>query len=64
MSIKSIIQIIILMIIIIILGGVYFQYFSKQKIDVNETNKKSQENAQINLKNKENITEDFQAKKY
>lgn len=51
------------MIIIIILGGVYFQYFSKQKIDVNETNKKSQENAQINLKNKENITEDFQAKK-
>ncbi|MDC3145581.1 LPS export ABC transporter periplasmic protein LptC [Candidatus Pelagibacter sp.] len=54
MSIKSLIQISILIIIFIILGSVYFQYFSKQKIDVNETNKKSQENAQKNLENREN----------
>ena len=54
MSIKSLIQISILIIIFIILGSVYFQYFSKQKIDVNETNKKSRENAQKNLENREN----------
>ena len=50
------------MIIIIILGGVYFQYFSKQKIDVNETNKKSQENSQNSLENIENISENNETK--
>ena len=54
MSIKSLIQVIILFIIFIILGGVYFEYFSKQKIDVNETSKKLQESAQKNLENNEN----------
>ena len=37
MSVKSIIQIIILIIILIILGSVYFQYFSKEKILIEET---------------------------
>ena len=54
MSIKSLIQVIILFIIFIILGGVYFEYFSKQKIDVNETSKNLQESAQKNLENNEN----------
>ena len=39
MSIKSIIQILILLVIIMILGSVYFQYFSKEKAVIEETAK-------------------------
>ena len=41
MSLKSLIQIIILIIIFIILGGVYFKYFSNEKILVDEIKDKS-----------------------
>ena len=41
MPLKSAIQIIILIIIFIILGGVYFKYFSKEKIIVDESIQKS-----------------------
>ena len=37
MSPKSAIQLIILIIIFIIIGGVYFKYFSKEKITVDQT---------------------------
>jgi len=43
MSLKSLIQIIILIIIFIILGGVYFKYFSNEKILVDEIKDKSAE---------------------
>ena len=43
MSLKSLIQIIILIIIFIILGGVYFKYFSNEKILVDEIKDKSTE---------------------
>ena len=43
MSLKSAIQIIILIIIFIILGGVYFKYFSKEKIIVDESIQKSEQ---------------------
>lgn len=42
MSIKSAIQIIILIIIFIILGGVYYTYFEKGKIEVDKTNEKTE----------------------
>ena len=63
MSLKTLIQIIILIIIFIILGGVYFQYFSKQKIDVDETIKKSQENTFEDLENKGSDKKDKKVKK-
>ena len=43
MSLKSLIQIIILIIIFIILGGVYFKYFSNEKILVDEIKDNSEE---------------------
>ena len=63
MSIKSLIQLIILIIIFIILGGVYLQYFAKQKIDVSETNKKLPESPQKNLENNENVNKNKEVKK-
>mgnify|MGYP001298128496 FL=1 len=63
MSIKSLIQLIILIIIFIILGGVYLQYFAKQKIDVSETNKKLPESPQKNLENNENVNKNNEVKK-
>ena len=56
MSTKSAIQLIIIIIIFIILGGVYFKYFSKEKITVDETPQQLKEkiitNSQSNNKNK------------
>ena len=63
MSIKSLIQLIILIIIFIILGGVYLQYFAKQKIDVSETNKKLPESPQKNLENNENVNKNKEVEK-
>ena len=37
MSLKSLIQLIILIIIFVIIGGVYFKYFAKEKILVTPT---------------------------
>ncbi len=42
MSKKSAIQLVILIIIFIILGGVYFKYFSKEKIVVDETSQQTE----------------------
>ena len=57
MSSKSVIQLIIIIIIFIILGGVYFKYFSKEKITVNQTPQQLEEkintNSQSNNKNKD-----------
>ena len=50
MSLKSIIQIIILIIIFIILGGVYFKYFSQEKIIVDESIQKSEQESIKNSK--------------
>ena len=47
MSIKSIIQILILLLIIIILGSVYFQYFSKEKTVIEETAKTNLESEKL-----------------
>ncbi len=54
MSIKSFIQIIILIIILVILGSVYFQYFSKEKILVEETTNLKLQNEKLynDLENK------------
>ena len=43
MSLKSLIQVIILLIILIILGGVYLNYFSQGKIMVDESIQKVEE---------------------
>jgi len=57
MSPKSVIQLIILIIIFIIIGGVYFQYFSKQKITVDQTPQQTEKeintNSQDDSKNKD-----------
>ncbi len=50
MSLKSVIQIIILIIIFIILGGVYFKYFSQEKIIVDENIQKSDQEGIKNAK--------------
>tara|TARA_B100002019_G_scaffold276965_1_gene276302 strand:- start:197 stop:958 length:762 start_codon:yes stop_codon:yes gene_type:complete len=50
MSLKSVIQIIILIIIFIILGGVYFKYFSQEKIIVDESIQKSDQEGIKNTK--------------
>ena len=42
MSSKSLIQLLILTIIFLIVGGVYFQYFSKEKILVDETSQQTE----------------------
>ena len=47
MSIKSIIQILILIVIIMILGSVYFQYFSKEKTIIEETAKTNLESEKL-----------------
>jgi len=47
MSIKSVIQLIILIIILTIISSVYFQYFSKEKIVIEETNKKKSESKKL-----------------
>ena len=49
MSPKSAIQLIILIIIFIIIGGVYFQYFSKQKITVDQTPQQTEKEINANL---------------
>ena len=57
MSPKSAIQLIILIIIFIIIGGVYFKYFSKEKITVDQTpqqtEKKINTNSQDDSKSKD-----------
>ena len=57
MSLKSAIQVIILIIIFIIIGGVYFKYFSKEKITVDQTPKQTEKeiitNSQDNSKSKD-----------
>ena len=47
MSVKSIIQIIILTIIFVILGGVYFEYFSKDKVIIEEKTEVNAENQKL-----------------
>ena len=57
MSTKSAIQLVILIIIFIIIGGVYFKYFSKEKITVDQTpqqiEKEINTNSQDDIKNKD-----------
>ena len=53
MSLKSVIQIIILIIIFIILGGVYFKYFSHEKVIIDESVQKSKQES----KNSKEIVE-------
>ena len=57
MSPKSAIQLIILIIIFIIIGGVYFKYFSKEKITVDQTSQQTEKeintNSQDDSKNKD-----------
>ena len=57
MSPKSVIQLIILIIIFIIIGGVYFKYFSKEKITVDQTTQQTEKeinkNSQDDSKNKD-----------
>ena len=56
MSPKSAIQLIILIVIFIIIGGVYFKYFSKEKITVDQTSQQTEKeintNSQDDRKNK------------
>ena len=56
MSPKSAIQLIILIVIFIIIGGVYFKYFSKEKITVDQTSQQTEKeintNSQDESKNK------------
>ena len=59
MSLKSVIQIIILIIIFIILGGVYFKYFSQDKIIIDESIQKSEQES----KNSKEIVEINQEEK-
>ena len=51
MSSKSAIQLIILIKIFIILGGVYFKYFSKEKILVDQKLKQTEKERNINIQN-------------
>ncbi len=48
MSTKSVIQLIILIIIFIIIGGVYFKYFSKEKITVDQTPQQTEKEINTN----------------
>ena len=48
MSPKTAIQLIIVIIIFIILGGVYFKYFSKEKIAINETPLQTEKEINLN----------------
>ena len=51
MSTKSAIQLIILIIIFIIIGGVYFKYFSKEKITVDQTSQQTEKEINTNSQN-------------
>ena len=51
MSLKSAIQVIILIIIFIIIGGVYFKYFSKEKITVDQTSQQTEKEINTNSQN-------------
>ena len=51
MSLKSAIQVIILIIIFIIIGGVYFKYFSKEKITVDQTPQQTEKEINTNSQN-------------
>ena len=51
MSPKSVIQLIILIIIFIIIGGVYFKYFSKEKITVDQTLQQTEKKINTNSQN-------------
>ena len=57
MSPKSAIQLIILIIIFIIIGGVYFQYFSKQKITVDQTPQQTEKEINTNSQDKKSKDE-------
>ena len=61
MSLKSLIQLIILIIIFIIIGGVYFKYFAKEKILVTQTSQLTTTEKTQNLKqeNKNNDTSEI-----
>ena len=50
MSTKSAIQLVILIVIFIILGGVYFKYFSKEKIIVDQTPQQTEKEINTNSK--------------
>ena len=52
MSLKSLIQLVILITIFIILGGVYFKYFAKEKISVTQTPQITQKENSKNLQQK------------
>ena len=57
MSLKSAIQVIILIIIFIIIGGVYFKYFSKEKITVDQTPQKTEKEINTNSQDKKSKDE-------
>ncbi len=57
MSPKSAIQLIILIIIFIIIGGVYFKYFSKEKITVDQTTKQTEKEINTNSQDKKSKDE-------
>tara|TARA_B100001248_G_scaffold22650_1_gene15058 strand:+ start:2555 stop:3298 length:744 start_codon:yes stop_codon:yes gene_type:complete len=61
MSLKSLIQLIILIIIFFIIGGVYFKYFAKEKILVTQTSQLTTTEKTQNLKqeNKNNDTSEI-----
>ena len=51
MSAKKAVQLIILAIIFIIVAGVYFKYFSKEKIIVDQNPQQTEKEINTNLKN-------------
>ena len=57
MSPKSAIQLIILIIIFIIIGGVYFKYFSKEKITVDQTAQQTEKEINTNSQDKKSKDE-------
>ena len=57
MSPKSAIQLIILIIIFIIVGGVYFKYFSKEKITVDQTAQQTEKEINTNSQDKKSKDE-------
>ena len=57
MSLKSAIQVIILIIIFIIIGGVYFKYFSKEKITVDQTPQQTEKEINTNSQDKKSKDE-------
>ena len=58
MSTKSAIQLVILIVIFIILGGVYFKYFSKEKIIVDQNPQQTEIEINTNVKDKNNDKDD------